>query len=960
MNSHIGKTILLFLVIHGSFSSGVCQNRSVENLHSIPLRKYFNPSEFGGGIQSWAFDQDSVGFLYVANNKGLLEFDGNSWDMMDVPDCQRVRAVNVVADNKIFVGGQGQIGYFNMTENGFKFHSLLNLLPKDKQVIAETWKIIEHRDKIYFRTESRLLVYDGEKIVDLDLPGYIQQLFKLDNQIIVKIYGAGLFIEREGRFIPIEGSDEIPEIVTGVPGISKNIFITSTGKFFVHEEDSFSQIDIPLHDLNITSALALDNGDYAIGTQNSGLYLLNPDLSLRSHLTKNRGLSSRTVKAIYEDGFNNLWVAINNGIDYIELNLPLSLINEDLGLEGTGYAACGFNGKIYFGTSNGLFTGKGSGQEDSMVPYELVRGSDGQVYNLSEVGGDLFLNHNRGAFQIEGDKIEQFHDIGSWKLISTAVPGLAIGGDYRGMAFFRKKDGQWVYDGLVSDLNESSRVLEYENDSTLWMTHALKGAYRFRFDGNMNLKGQPKRFGQENGFPSDKKISVYSLNDDLVFTSENGIYTFDKSNSEFVPNSFFGKWLGNKHASEIITDENGAIYYIQDLKMGMLYEEKFGTYKKKSGLFTHINKLINDDLPNITILDEQNVLVGAKEGFILYNPEKKFDNNSPFKVIIRSIDIDMKEDTILTIYPGIGEHVELKRKQSLKFNFTSPYFEGFEDLKYSYRMVPLDDKWSEWSSEGEMKYPFMPPGDYTFEVKAKNVYQEESETATFSFSVLKPWYLSKWAVLAYIFVGTGIIVFLFFKQKQKHLAESSLITQQSEQALKTKDEKINQISEESKNEIDRLRSEKLKSELNLKNDQLTTITMHLMNTNSFLQSIRDQILAFAQSRNDTNEIKGLLKKIDDQISNNNAWDQFEYHFDQVHSGYLKKLSENNVKLSPREIKLASFLRMNMSTKEIADILNISNRGVELARYRLRKKLNLSRDQNLVEYLIDLDYKNHES
>jgi len=476
----------------------------------------------------------------------------------------------------------------------------------------------------------------------------------------------------------------------------------------------------------------------------------------------------------------------------------------------------------------------------------------------------------------------------------------------------------------------------------------------------MNLKGQPKRFGQKNGFPSNKKISVYSLNDDLVFSSEHGIYNFDKSTTEFVPNSFFDKWLGNNHVSEIATDENGAIYYIQNLKMGMLYEEEFGVYKKKSGLFTHINNFINDDLPNITILDKQNVLVGAKEGFVLYNPGKKFDNNRPFKVIIRSVDIDMKEDSILTVYPAMGENVELKRKQSLKFNFTSPYFEGFEDLKYSYRMAPLDDKWSEWSSEGAMKYPFMPPGDYTFEVKAKNVYQEESGIATFSFSVLKPWYYSKWAVLAYVFAGMAIITFIFFKQKQNHLAESSLITQQSEQALKTKDEQINQISEESKVEIDRLRSEKLKSELNLKNDQLTTITMHLMNTNSFLQNIREQILSFAQSNNDKSDIKGLLRKIDDQISNNNAWDQFEYHFDQVHSGYLKKLSANNVKLSPREIKLASFLRMNMSTKEIADIMNISNRGVELARYRLRKKLNLSRDQNLVEYLIDLDYDRHES
>ena len=97
----------------------------------------------------------------------------------------------------------------------------------------------------------------------------------------------------------------------------------------------------------------------------------------------------------------------------------------------------------------------------------------------------------------------------------------------------------------------------------------------------------------------------------------------------------------------------------------------------------------------------------------------------------------------------------------------------------------------------------------------------------------------------------------------------------------------------------------------------------------------------------------IIKIIDKELSNNDSWDKFEYHFDQVHSNYLKKLLDNDIKLSPREIKLAAFLRMNMSSKEISAMLNITLRGVELARYRLRKKLKLERDQNLVEYLIEL-------
>ena len=954
MNSHIRIIILSLFIFPASVFYGMSQNSGIGNLHSIPLRKHFNPSTFGGGIQSWAFDQDSLGFLYVANNMGMLEFDGNSWYNIEVPDCDRVRAVKVDDNNRIFVGGQGQIGYFKMTENGLEFYSLLELLPPDEQVIAETWNIVEHNNKIYFRTESRLLIYDGKTLQDKDLPGYIQQLFKLNNQLIVQIYGAGLFTVHDEGFIPIDGSDEIPEIIVGLPGSPTDVFISRSGILFVREDGTFYQISSPLNGLNITTAIALENGDYAIGTQNSGLYILHSDFSLKSHLTKNAGLSNRTVKAIYEDGFNNLWVALNNGIDYIALSLPLSLINEDLGLEGTGYAACSFGDEVYLGTSNGLFVGKNNPDQGLSASYELLPGSEGQVYNFSIVSDDLILNHNRGAFQIEDNKLHKFYDIGSWKLIPTVVPGLSIGGDYRGMSFFRKKDNRWVYSGLVSDLNESSRILEYENDTTLWMSHALKGAYRFRFDAQMNLKGQPERFGQDSGFPSNKKISVYSLNDDLIFTAEHGIYNFDNSKAGFTENSFFDKWLGDAHVNEITSDGINTIYYIQDLEMGMLIQEKFGIYKKKSGLFKHINRFINDDLPNINVLDGHNVVVGAKEGFILYNPARKFIHNSHFEVIIRSVDININEDSVLTIYPDIAGKVEVNRKQSLKFTFTAPYFDGFEDLKYSFRLVPLEEKWSEWSTSGEMKYPYLPPGNYTFEVKAKNVYEQQSKVSAFTFRVLKPWFLSDWAIILYIVFGLAVVALLLLWQKYRHKAESSRFVKQSEEALKTKDQEIDQISKRSKSEIDRLMSEKLKTELNLKNDQLTTITMHLMNTSGFLQTVRDKIMWIIQAGDSKNELNRLVRNIDDQISDHNSWDQFAYHFDQVHSGYLKKLSENNVKLSPREIKLASFLRMNMSTKEISKLLNISDRGVELARYRLRKKLKLSRDQNLVEYLIDLD------
>ena len=101
--------------------------------------------------------------------------------------------------------------------------------------------------------------------------------------------------------------------------------------------------------------IKLKNGNYAVGTQNNGLLVLDSNFSKIFHFTKNKGITDRTVKSVYEDNFNNLWVALNNGIDYLKISLPFNLINEESGVEGTGYDAHYFDGTVYLGTNNGLF-----------------------------------------------------------------------------------------------------------------------------------------------------------------------------------------------------------------------------------------------------------------------------------------------------------------------------------------------------------------------------------------------------------------------------------------------------------------------------------------------------------------------------------------------------------------------------------------------------------------------------
>ncbi len=944
IRNYILTIIILLLLICEVYS----QSKSILDLQKVPLKNHFTSDIYKGGIQNWCFDQDNNGILYVANNDGLLEFDGNKWKKYEVPLATKIRAVKVDSNNRIFVGGQNQIGYFTNSSSGLTFISLLNKLNPGDRNIAETWKIFEHDQKIFFNTEDKFLIYSSKGIEKMESPGFLLSSFKVGNRLIGQFYDSGLYEVKNDEFVPISGTKELPAIISILQHTKGFYYFSSSGQVFEHSRSGINPKNHSVEFGSINDVIRLKNGNYAVGTQNNGLFILNPNLSVKQHFTKNNGLSDRTVKSVYEDNFNNLWVALNNGIDYLKMSLPFSLINEEVGIEGTGYAAHNFENTVYLGTNNGVFVQNSTEKVLLPAKYQLIPGSEGQVYNFSQIDNELILNQHNGAFTMDNQKLTQIHDIGSWNFIKTKIPGLILGGDYQGIRYFKKQNNKWTNIGEIPNFNESSRILEFENDTILWMTHGSKGAFRIELDSDMQLKNDIQYFGEKDGFPSNIKITAYPLNSKLVFTSEFGIYDFVPDSLKFSSNSFFDKMIGKDHVSEIESNGNNAIYYIQNQEFGKLSEENYGKFEKETALFKHINKFINDDLPNITVLDVQNILIGAKEGFIHYNPLKVHLKNEDFRVLVRSVEIGTNTDSTLTLNPIFDKTIEFNSKNILKIDFASPYFDGFEDLRYSYRLLPLDENWSKWTSNSEKEYDHLPFGEYTFEVKALNIYGSESNVSSFDFEVITPWYATQTAKMSYLVVGLIAFMLVPLIQRKKHKTEKISITESKEKELKIKDE-----------EIDRLYNEKLQTELDLKNDQLTSTTMQLMKNNEFIKQIQDKIVKTMDEGGSDQKLKNIINTIDRELSHEDSWDQFAYHFDQVHGNYLEKLSKNNIHLSPREIKLAAFLRMNMSSKEISKLLNITTRGVELARYRLRKKLNLTREQNLVEYLIDLDNNSFE-
>lgn len=933
----------------------------------IPLTTTFNTTDYHGGIQNWDITQDQRGFIYVANNFGLLEFDGKDWRNYEVENNTRVRSVYVDADHRIYVGGQNQFGYFEPQKDGsLKFFSLYDRLPDEDKNLEDIWRIIKYENQILFCSYLGLISYDGEKVKKIDTKADFDLIYRVSNTLYLFGMNHGLSIFNGTSFNLLSGSEVLgdSEVTSIIPYKSNSLLIFQrNGNVYKYQNDSFERwkttIDEFLNSSSINTAILLHTNEIVIGTQNNGLIVMSPSGEVTRHLSKDKGLSNRTVLSLFEDQFHNLWVGQNNGLSMVELSSPFSVIDEQSGLPGTGYCALISDNKLYLGTSNGLFSLKAYPNPISeKAKYQMIDNSGGQVYKIQNINGDLLLAHHNGAFEIKHDKAEKIYDkTGTWKFETIPGTNKILAGTYEGfITIAETKNGDKKVE-RIGDFIESSRVFEFLNDSVLFMSHGYKGIFELQLNVNRDDIKQTRFYGQNAGFPSDMLINVFKIGNEFIFPAEYGVFRYSEVDHSFKHDINLEEQLGaDVHISELEYNFNGNLYFLSNDELGLIRHNIYGNYEKHTSEFVRIRKFLSDDLENITALDHENVLFGAKEGFIHYNPNTPFNPNQDFQIYIRKIESVTDQHKIN--YNGAGpihnkDSIPLypANFSSLKFTFASPYFNGQDEITFQYQLENFDKGWSEWSTINEKEYTNLSQGEYNFKVRAKNVFGNISEPATYTFTVFPPWYRSKFAFTLYFLLLLMVFAVTMYVQSIRYKLDKAQLTLTQKKELERKDSEIEQVSRESEQQISKLRNDKLRSEIDHKNRELATTTMHLINKNEFMLKVRDTVKELSKV-NSKESIRKLVKDIDRNLAEDEGWAQFTKHFDQVHGDFLSNIKKAHPTLTPQEIKLCAYLRMNMSSKEIANLLNISVRGVEISRYRLRKKLDINRETNLVDFMLE--------
>lgn len=934
-----------------------------------PFLKNYQRFEYQGGLQSWEISQAANGLLYFANNDGLLEFDGHAWELYAMPDGSIIRSVYADSSGRIYVGGSNDFGFFRRTaRGGMDYHSLFDSSKIDRSEFEEIWKIHKIDESIVFQSYKQLIFVTDSITEVVRAASMFHFSFVVNNQLYVVDTQQGVMRFAQGSPTLLPGTHQLTDTeVTSILPYNNSLLITTLDNgAFVHNGHTLHEWENAtasfLKNNQIYRALRLNDTTIAFATVQNGLVVCSNEGDVLLHVNEAKGLQNNTILSLNTDRNGNLWLCTDNGIDVVKMNSPFRLINKYHGISA-GYAAVVHGNMLYLGTNRGVFCKPLAALNAPSLKrdaFDLIEKTKGQVWTLQIVDNQLFCGHNNGTYIINGTEAQKISDIpGVWRFVqSDKHPDKAIAGTYNGLILFEKTNGQWAFSKQIEGFDESSRVMYLDGNENLWMSHVYKGVYHILLNDDFSEIREVKFYNKENGFKTNYGINVAQLNNEIVFLTSTGIYQYDKQSDKMVFSNEFNQLFGGRTPNFVYQTSRGDMWCIAHKQLFVLRQLEDGSFSEIQLPFNPLHGKFIDDFEFVYPLSEQNVLIGYENGFILYDGLFKKDYQQNFNMYISEIRLSDNDSTLFSgkiFEPAATEKPQLAYQHNgLHFFFSAVDFETPEKLKFSTFLQGYDKVWSDWENFYDREFTNLPEGDYAFYVKAQNVYGAETEPLVFRFTIQPPFYRTTVAYVVYglLFILSVLLtVFLVLKRIEKVKQHEKHVQKQKYQERERELQREALIAEK---EIVKLRNEKLRQEMKNKDKELAESTMRTIKKNEFLISLKkdlNKIATLTPSQDVKRSAKSTIRKINHDIDNEHNWKVFEQHFLDVHEQFISRIKKEYPDITPSELRLCACLRMNLSSKEIASLFNISVRGVETSRYRLRKTLNLDRKINLTDFIL---------
>lgn len=913
-------------------------------------------TEYAAGSQNWMAAQHPNGWLYFANNKGLLEFDGEIWSTYSM-NGEKTRALCIGGDGTIYVGGMRKFGCFTANGlGGLDYHALSDRLPGTDR-FSVIWNILADDDRIYFQSDWEIYCYykSGDSLRPIGANRNIKRSALIGGKLYIADT-AGLAVLNGDHLLPLPGTHATGscKTVALLPfGTKDNVLIvTDRNGLFVYDGHTTERLRTAADGFlaeNRIFCAAIHGRTLVLGSIRNGVQIVDLEKNRTENISTNNGLQNKTVLSLAFDRCGDLWLGLDNGIDCIRMQSPLATLYGGKPVIGSGYAACIYRGRIYYGTNQGLYRSDIATDPGTDMHMEQIGLPGGQIWDLAVHDDKLFCSADTGLFILSEAGIEQLPGIrGIWSVVSMNRPDRLLAGTYAGLYLLTKEEGRWRVGRRLDGLTYSCKNLFVESGSVLWVSNKGDGLYRLTLSDDLGSILRKENHNSPD-IPADRGISFAYIGSDLVVTTPNGLFRYDQIRDELEPFEALEKRLaGKKYYRLLRQTADGTLWYALDES---LYRSRDG----RSEVYLH-DALI-EGFEHLCQIDDTRLIVGTEDGFASLRISAAEERRSASGVEIRRVFV---HDSLIygRSYRGGDTVLRIPYSQnSLRFVCSTDDHASPRSKRYSYRLSNGggNGSWTEYGESNCKEYTDLHEGTYTFEVRIPETGAAgQPAAASLAFRILPPWYRSPLFYGIYLLAILGLAGCLY---RYVYGRQQGIIRAQ-QQVMRSREIEFEEETRQRNRAIEQLKEENIRSELRHKTEELARSTLNITRKNEILQKIRKEAgnLLKAAKEEDIVYIRRSIARLIDNIDNNLDHDDiqlFEKAFDSLHDDFFSHLNEQAPNLSKQEKMMCAYIRTGMLSKEIAPLLNISVRGVEISRYRLRKKFNLKEGASLAAFLQSL-------
>lgn len=725
--------------------------------------------------QNWAITQAESGLIYVANNGGVLEYDGSNWRTIKAPGYDPVRSLVIDQNGTIFIGGQNQLGTLQPDEKGsLQFQSLVHLIPDDQKDFSFVWETFTIDKYIYFYTKQFLFRYDPVKEEMITTRHNYKSFLSDGRRLLARSNTSGLeevkLIENNHlETTRLPGSEPFANLTTYmiIPFAQQNILIATSenGLYLNNGEQTVpfvTDVDELLKKYKFSCGCRLKSGDIALGTIEGGLLIINSQGQLLYSFDKTLGLLNNNIKDIYEDREGNLWLCLNNGITKIEYHSPFSFFDERANLPGMVFSVVRHQGKLYAGTENGLFV------LESSKLFRPIPGISSNCWSLVSTNDDLLAASSNGVFEVKEDKcIPITSDRSQVLLASQRFPNHLWCGTSNGLKILKKENNHWQEELQLPHLDQGIINIQEEKNSNLWLVTSADKVLKINFPGDNFSTPVITGFTSAQGLPPGR-VHIGFAADHMIFATENGLFQFDHNQQQFIPDPVAGDDFkggdSGKSVFRIYPDLANNIWLHSDSSNFQALYQKGGGYRIYHEPFRRLSTIqVNFIYPDP---NQKETWFARLDGLYCYNSSSLKDYENKYQTLIRQVLVNKNElynDQKINLenFKQSIPNLEYENR-NLQFNVAATFFTNESATQYSYWMEGYDKDWSPWTKNNEVNYTNLDAGDYTFHVRAKNTYDYNGQEDIYQFRILSPWYQTP---LAYILYGAGLFLLGFLSIK---------------------------------------------------------------------------------------------------------------------------------------------------------------------------------------------------